>query len=131
MEENSKKTLADLQKEQGPLTEEQKAELAKKAAETRAQIDSAINDIALEQARRENTNVFEIAAKYAPTISIVKQDDGTRKARITLEPRKRAGNAPNSAKRPVFVPEVNNRAKRRREAKKAAKMGLVNFKKNG
>lgn len=129
MEENSKKTLADLQKEQGPLTEEQKAELAKKAAETRAQIDDAINEIALKQARRDNTNVFEVAARYAPTISIVKGEDGQRKARITLEPRKRAETAPKTAKVPLFVPEADNRAKRRREAKMAAKIGLVNFKK--
>ena len=131
MEKNPKKTLEDLQKEQGPLTDEQKAEMEKKAAEARAQIDAALNNLALEQAEREHTNVFEIAARYTPNITLAKAEGGMRKARITLEPRQRPKTAPNSAKRPVIIAEADNRAKRRREAKKAAKIGLVNFKKNG
>lgn len=117
-------TLEKLQKEQGPLTAEQKAQLEKAAAEQKARIDAALNELALEQARREGTNVFDVAARYAPTYKIEKRD-GKQVARITLEPRQKPTNAP------APIPEADNGAKRRREAKKAAKIKTVNFKKNG
>lgn len=117
-------TLEKLQKEQGPLTDEQKEQVEKAAAEQKARIDAALNELALEQAKREGTNVFDVAARYAPIYKIEKKD-GKQVARITLEPRQKPTNAP------APVPEANNRAKRRREAKKAAKIKTVNFHHDG
>lgn len=117
-------TLERLQQAQGPLTDEQKAEAEKLAAETKTRIDEALNELAVEQAHREGTNVFDVAARYAPVYKLEKKD-GKQVARLTLEPRQK------SQKPTVVVPEANNRAKRRREAKMAAKIKTVNFKKNG
>ena len=117
-------SLEKLQKEQGPLTDEQKAEAEKLAAETKARIDEALNELAVEQAHREGTNVFDIAARYAPVYKLEKKD-GKQVARLTLEPRQK------SAKPTVVVAEADNRAKRRREAKKDAKIKTVNFRKDG
>ena len=117
-------TLERLQKEQGPLTDEQKAQAEKAAAETKARIDEALNELAVEQAHREGTNVFDIAARYAPVYKLEKKD-GKQVARLTLEPRQKPTISP------APVPEADNRAKRRREAKKAAKIKTVNFRKDG
>lgn len=109
--------LEALRKEQGELTPEQKKAVEEKADEARRQIDAALNDIALQQAEREHTNVFDIAARYAPSISLVKDKDagGKRVARITLKPRQKQANAP------AVDNGTNERAKRRREAKMARK----------
>lgn len=115
-------TLERLQQAQGPLTDEQRAQVEKLAAEQKSRIDAALNELALEQAEREGTNVFDVAARYTPIYKIEKKD-GKQVARITLEPRQKSTNAP------APIPEANNRAKRRREAKKAAKIKTVNFKK--
>ena len=117
-------TLERLQAEQGPLTDEQKAEAEKLAAETKARIDEALNELAVEQAHREGTNVFDVAARYTPVYKLEKKD-GKQVARLTLEPRQKSTNA----HPPVM--EADNRAKRRREAKKAAKIKTVNFRKDG
>jgi len=117
-------TLERLQKEQGPLTDEQKAQAEKAAADAKAKIDEALNELAMEQAHREGTNVFDVAARYSPVYKLEKKD-GKQVARLTLEPRQKSTNAP------APVPEADNRAKRRREAKMAAKIKTINFRKDG
>lgn len=110
--------LEALRKEQGELTPDQKKAVEEKADEARRQINEAINAVALEQAAREKTNVFDIAARYVPAVSLVKDkdNDGKRVARITLQPRQNRANAP------AVDNGTNGRAKRRRETKMARKI---------
>lgn len=124
MEATKKETasaqLDRLRQEQGPLTPEQQKAIEAKADEARRQIDRAVTEVVVQQAEKENTNVFDICARYLPAVSIVKDKDagGHRVVRVTLQPRK-ASAVDNG---------TNQRAKRRREAKMARK---IEFKKNG
>lgn len=118
--ETASAQLSRLRQEQGPLTPEQQKAVEAKAEEARRQIDRAVTEVAVSQAEKENTNVFDICARYLPAVSIVKDKDagGRRVVRVTLQPRNAA----------AVDNGTNQRAKRRREAKMASK---IEFKKNG